>query len=86
MPDGEGPFAILYRTRTEIAFALGSVHEPNTSNEGIGPPDDYPAMLCCPRIYELTAVTPDDPAVDPFSRWIFEMLCHHSHEMPTSGE
>jgi len=73
MADGDGPFAVLTRDRRDVVFAVGRLDEAWAANHTPGgplPPDPYAAWLCSPLVWEVTAVTPDDPASQPFSSWV----------------
>jgi hypothetical protein len=81
MADGEGPFAVWARVRREVELACSSVDELQVRDEpprGGRSPEPYPAWLCSPIVYEITAVTPGDPDEHPFSAWVlgvFKRAC-----------
>jgi hypothetical protein len=73
MADGEGPFAVISRVRRDVEFVVSDLDELHVSDEPprVGrAPDPYQAWLCTPLVYEVTAVTPGDPAEQPFSSWV----------------
>jgi hypothetical protein len=73
MADGDGPFAVLTRDRRDVVFEIAGLDEVWAANHTPGgphPPDPYQAWLCSPLVVEVTAVTPDDPASQPFSSWV----------------
>jgi hypothetical protein len=75
MSDGDGPFAVLARTRRGVEFRCELLDE----REVIGEPpfpkvEPYSAWLCSPELYEITVVTPDDPERHGFSIWTCELV------------
>ena len=78
MRDGDGPFAIHARTRRGVEFECDRLNELQVTDEPpsqiAGAPDPYPAWICSPLLYEITAVTPGDPDTQPFSRWVLGMV------------
>src|SRR6185437_4076898 len=72
MPDGDGPFAVIARVRRDVEFEAAGLAELRAADHqpgGVRPPEPYRAWLCTPLVYEITAVTPGDPAGHPFSAW-----------------
>lgn len=88
MADGDGPFAVLTRERRDVVFAIKGLDEVWAANHTPGgphPPDPYPAWLCSPLVIEVTVVTPDDPASQPFSSWALaevKRACSPDAELP----
>jgi hypothetical protein len=73
MADGDGPFAVITRERQDVVFAVSELDEQWAADHTPGgplPPDPYRAWLCSPLLIEVTAVTPGDPALHPFSSWV----------------
>jgi hypothetical protein len=49
---------------------LGELRVADEPPRMVLPPEPYHAWLCTPLVFEITAVTPGDPARDPFSSWV----------------
>jgi len=73
MVDGDGPFAVAVRVRRDVEFEVQGLDELWAADHtpgGVRPPDPYQAWLCSPAVIEVTAVTPGDPELHPFSSWV----------------
>jgi len=70
----EGPFCLHIRKRRKILFELAAVNELTSSEDRIGVPEPYPAILCSPALLEITLVSPGNPTQDPFSQRIFSLV------------
>jgi hypothetical protein len=77
MADGDGPFAVIARTRREVDFRISALTELRVTDEresiGNGP-RPYPAWLCSPVVFEITLVSPGNPEADPFCIWLLQMV------------
>jgi hypothetical protein len=77
MPDGDGPFGVIASLRRDVEFEMSGLNELSVVDElprCALPPDSYQAWLCTPLVFEITAVTPGDPARDQFSSWVLSMV------------
>jgi hypothetical protein len=85
MPDGDGPFALWSRKRAGVEFRLRGLEEARVTDDPrrVGQIDPYPAWLCSPVVYEMTAVTPANPEDHPFSGWACRIVKQACSEMPS---
>lgn len=75
MPDGDGPFAVLVRTRRGVEFRCDQLEERQVIGEPPFPTvAPYSAWLCSPAVFEVTVVTPEDPERHGFSVWVCELV------------
>jgi hypothetical protein len=71
---GQGPFAIYIRTRRQALFQLDGLLELKAADREPGEVDAYSAWLCCSHCFEVTLVSPSDPASDPFSERLRRLI------------
>ncbi|WP_305784403.1 hypothetical protein [Symbioplanes lichenis] len=76
-PDGEGPFAVLYRPLPHPATTISLTEDPASR------PDPYDAVLITAGLSLITVVTPDETS--PFSRDIHDRLTRAFIEQPESA-
>ena len=77
MSDGDGPFAVIARTRRDVEFQLSKLEERQVIDDPpcvVKPPDPYPAWLCTSMVFEITVVSPADPEQQAFSTWVLDAI------------